>query len=365
MTRVFQVLGMTYLILVLSCKAHLDSLLTTENPSQESADWPVDPRVHADLEATNPLDPSTFQPTVLNKEAYGKYSIGILLGKDHLDLQDEASFVASLFRFYDEHPIPHDYVETLMNDPFQTKWFQHRYLQFDPEAEPPRTVKALDQLEAKLQVCEKVYNRTGCCQKLALPWLLGKAKSIPTRDSYSWGTLQSKVWLTICVHEVREIPKSVAQIKTRFGDYDIEKDKWVQEFHPKSLAKQAGRRIFRLKGLTDSGDLVTVAQSISSSCHVEETELIYGKPKGDKIFVSYDAVGDRTPFGEFPTARGGVSIKTTPDSCMGCHYTFDTRRFKVARPSFQALQLAYYPGARSDDHCIKPEDQVIFHDVGS
>ena len=53
---------------------------------------------------------------------------------------------------------------------------------------------------------------------------------------------------------------------------------------------------------------------------------------------------------------------------MGCHYTFDERRFTVVAPSFEALGLGLtvrdgQPEWRDDIECQTPQDTIVEHDA--
>ena len=173
-------------------------------------------------------------------------------------------------------------------------------------------------------------------------------------------------WLAYCGPDAQRAPDSIWEFKARFGDYTAGAE-WVQELHPISPAKQAGRRIYRRR--MDDGTWVSVAESINDDCSVRETETIVVSPGRQALFWVYDHHGDRGSHAYFPTRRAGQdAVRFAPDSCMGCHYTMDTRRFTVPAPSFEALNLKLYeadgaPVWRDHAHCATGAESLIYHDT--
>ena len=93
-----------------------------------------------------------------------------------------------------------------------------------------------------------------------------------------------------------------------------------------------------------------------------------GRTDGPMEFFSYGAKDQQAPHGYFPSAIGTEQVKLTPDSCMGCHYTFDERRFNVMAPSHEALGLRLpvrdgQPQWRDDSGCYRQGDTVVWHDA--
>ena len=86
-------------------------------------------------------------------------------------------------------------------------------------------------------------------------------------------------------------------------------------------------------------------------------------------FWVFDDKGVRVNHAFFPTRRQGEdSVKFAPNTCMGCHYTFDSRKFNVVTPSFEALNLSLFetdtgPVWRDHGHCADRDDVIVVHDV--
>ena len=139
------------------------------------------------------------------------------------------------------------------------------------------------------------------------------------------------------------------------------------ELHPISPAKQAGRRIYRRQG-TD-GLWVSVAESIEDNCSVRETEIIIRRENRQAEFLVFDHHGLRVEHAYFPTPRPNEdTVRFAPSTCMGCHYTFDTRKFNVPTPSFEALNLSFFekngePVWRDHSGCADPQETLIYHDA--
>ena len=175
-----------------------------------------------------------------------------------------------------------------------------------------------------------------------------------------------RAWLSYCGGIISDAPSNLATFKAQYGDYEHSTN-WVSEMHPISPAKQAGRRIYRT--VLDDGTWVSIAESTNDDCSVRETETIVRRPGEQAIFWVFDGLGQRVDHAYFPTRRMNEdAIRFAPDSCMGCHYTMDTRRFDVATPSFEALNLKLFetstgPVWRDHSHCAHPRDTLIYHQV--
>lgn len=231
------------------------------------------------------------------------------------------------------------------------------------------------------------YSGAACCQ--ALLWVEALAPEVDEADyrptagevmaralaAYQSGERTAiqpfnqanvRSWLAYCGPDAQRAPESIWEFKARFGDYTAGAG-WVQELHPISPAKQAGRRIYRRR--MDDGTWVSVAESINDDCSVRETETIVVSPGRQALFWVFDHHGDRGSHAYFPTRRAGQdAVRFAPDSCMGCHYTMDTRRFTVPAPSFEALNLKLYeadgePVWRDHAHCASGTESIIYHDA--
>ena len=242
---------------------------------------------------------------------------------------------------------------------------------------------------AKLQTCQSFgHSAQDCCASLL--WLEGFRADEAQDDSWNYleqteATLDRlisesdesehihpfrqsgvRAWLTDCGPKVTDSPNSLTEFKARFGDYHWDGD-WTKEFHPLSPAKQAGRRIFR-KVLWD-GTQVSVAESTRDDCSVLETETIVKTPGEQAQFWVFQDNEVRGDHAFFPTRRAGEdAVKFAPNTCMGCHYTLDTREFKVVAPSFTALNLTLFETDgvrvwRDHSHCIESDDTLVYHDL--
>ncbi len=173
-----------------------------------------------------------------------------------------------------------------------------------------------------------------------------------------------KAWLSACGPWLDDAPRDLEGMRRRIGDWTG--PGWDRELHPASLAKRSGRRIYR-RTLPD-GAHIAVAESLSASCEVRETEVIVALPGRALRFYTFDHAAEIAPHGYFLARLGVDAVKLSPDACMGCHYTFDTRRFSVVAPSFEALNLTYtvrggVPQWRDDVHCAEPGDTIVRHDA--
>ena len=173
-----------------------------------------------------------------------------------------------------------------------------------------------------------------------------------------------RAWLSYCAPSVTQAPMTLVDFKGLFGDYHRSSD-WAREFHPLSPAKQAGRRIFRR--ILPDGTQVSVAESTRDDCSVLETETIVRPPNRQALFWVFQSNGMRGDYAFFPTRRPGEdAVKFVPNTCMGCHYTLDTREFTIVKPSFTALNLTLFdadgvPVWRDHSHCMEPADQAVCH----
>ncbi len=169
-----------------------------------------------------------------------------------------------------------------------------------------------------------------------------------------------KAYLAVCVPIVRGAPRTLDEVKARFG-HDARGHRWATEYHPISMAKLAPRRIYR-----SHDEKVSVAESIGEDCAVRETEVIAERSDGVLDFWSYGADGAREMHGFFPARLGVDAVKATPDSCMGCHYKLEARSFDVRVPSFVALGLTLrasqgIPQWVDGSMCARPGETIVWH----
>jgi len=210
---------------------------------------------------------------------------------------------------------------------------------------------------------EAAFAKAAIDPKLCQPELFAGTR----RPDGSWLLQGLKAWLNVCAAQKDDAPSSLVQFQERFGRFDAEallkSGEWSAELHPRSRAKLVGRRTFR-----NMARSVSVAQTLAPSCEVLETEAIVRTPSGHLQFLVYDAEGKRVDHAFFPTPRGDSISRPSPQSCLGCHYTFDTRRFNVVIPSYAALNLRgsspghpLPPAGSSDpfDACLRPGETIV------
>jgi hypothetical protein len=147
-----------------------------------------------------------------------------------------------------------------------------------------------------------------------------------------------KAWLGSCHEVMSGAPATLAELTKTLGSSLSDKSQWSQALHARSRAKRGPRRIF-----TRVDGQISVAETLAADCSVKETEVIRRRRDGTLDYWVYDAQGRLTPFSHFPAPsnnKGFVTVeKLSPDSCMGCHYTFDTRHFDQMSVSADALGL--------------------------
>lgn len=329
--------------------------------------YPVSVSRHAGLASTDPMSRSSFQPYVSFNIAYAIYSFNLVSGssvKAALNF-DEKALYNSILKFGKQYQNSESYIKGLISKEYPLNELAQEFNSMAKIAgyeSTPLTVKKAYQLDAQLNACSLDLDKATCCEMLFAPWSLGNGKYIPDDSNKRLSLANTKAWLGICSVEIKKTPKTLEKFKSIFGDYKEDLG-WTVEFHPMSLAKRAGRRIYRRNSPTNAGISVAIAENLKEDCSVEETEVIYGVPDKEAIFVTYNHNGDYTPFGIFPGARESRTVKLTPDSCMGCHYKFDTREFDVFAPSFTALNLIFGGNARNDISCRTSKDTIIWHDA--
>jgi hypothetical protein len=241
----------------------------------------------------------------------------------------------------------------------------------------PADFKRLELLKKRLQYCQDNSGESpsSCCISLLLPQLvLGddevpKVYSalnsqseindsqfiVPNRPASVFKLARTKDWLAACSNILNQLPVHLRDLKQKMGDYHT----WSGEFHPLSLAKQRGRRIFRKE---NPG--ISVAETLDDKCQVRETEVVFTDTTNSLQFAVYDATGKLSDFSDFPTGNGGEVARSSPEICLGCHLKFDSREFNVRIPSFAALRLSLFDQNRyhnSIDCAIDGEN--IFWDI--
>jgi hypothetical protein len=363
--------------------------------------YPVSPQVHVEDRTKDALDARTFRPAVSNGYAYARQAADILaqpaderrvvtapetplevfeaLAAGQGNLTDEALLMAYASE-----------ADAASVDAFVGK------LALPPEMgvsyPPPHDLaRRLAHLAAQRRACgEGAANVARCCRALALPFAtlpawdgLGEAEREGLRKAARAGRLRDelrerafsgeseglapasdgyrlqglKVWFAGCSQRLERIPTQLEGFKGKVGDYHAG---WETEFHPAGRAKNMGRRIFR-----SADRKVRVAETLDERCLPVETEVVWERAAGRTSFASYNHEGARVDHGYFPGGHAKAAIKFTPDSCMGCHYTFDARRFGVPSPSWRALHLEGGPGfgptGVDGEHCIRPGELVVRH----
>ncbi len=321
--------------------------------------YPVDPRVHVDLPSTNPLDPSTFPRDISNAFAYSRYAIGIATSSQALfDAKTDGELGTALKTLMSNSTIsPEEISETyrLTLSDVEKSEASKRVKDLFPESLLEGTFSEKSFLFAKrIARCtsDTGASQKQCCEAFLAPMLLFSDDAPPTsyRDAKEASKVDlspfikgadstsavfkhagARVWLSQCNYPATSFPKDLADFKSQYGDYS----KWSGDFHPYSMAKQGPRRIYR-----KSAPAVSVAETLGENCVARETEVVIQGPTGITTFGVFDSKGQRIEFSEFPIANGNNSIRLVPESCLGCHLKFDTRKFNVRIPSYVGLGLA-------------------------
>jgi len=378
--------------------------------------YPVDPKVHVTDKSLTPEIPGSVRAAIANDVAYARYALETLTKSDVSSPSRNAPSVEALGR--DAIAIALGAIGAQSGIHSQVVWRQYQLsatqaerdafrkhiftgaLGSDPKNPGPMSAsssRAVD-LTAQMRQCTgEGYSEAQCCTALATPWLLLDDAKKLAADSAAWnatdqeardGVLYSalpqrriaesraslaglstplfelqntKAWLAVCAPILQNAPKSLTEFKARFGDYTAGSG-WDSELHPVSMAKLAPRRIYR-----NQAKHISVAESISEACTVRETEVVIERPDGIVDFWSYGPDGKQENHGFFPAKLGVDAVKPTPDSCMGCHYKFDSRRFDIRIPSYKALGLTLrssrgVPQWVDGSKCAKPGEAIVWHD---
>lgn len=147
-----------------------------------------------------------------------------------------------------------------------------------------------------------------------------------------------KAWLGVCHAVLSGAPRTLEAFYSEHAPNHGDSSRWHTQLHAKSRAKRQPRRVY----MRHDGQL-SIAETLSDSCSVSETEVILRRGDGSLNYWVYDANGQLTPESHFPApTRGGqfvTAVKLAPDSCMGCHYDFVTRQFDQLKVSADHLRL--------------------------
>ena len=363
--------------------------------------YPVSPRVHVDSPNIDPLDSANIEPSILNVTAYAEYMTQLLRGRAE-PLRESEGIAYFLSQKAIMSGIPFEVGLSLAQRLIDPELLDEYWSEIVPEVrgtmlsdDPPRVMQRIVHGETMLNICEAAnYSRVACCETLAWFAALTRAEDLEQIErgelpmDYSSTTvalldrerseveqgdaivvqpfvqLGVKAWLSYCGDEIDQGPPDLNTFKQLYGDYHSDRCNWSQELHPLSAAKKTGRRIYR-KDL-GQGQKVSIAETINSRCEIIETEIILQEGVKPLKFWSFDRLGHRVWHAVFLRKPGEDSLRYTPDSCMGCHYTFDQRRFKVVEPSYEALNLKFMI-LRGEEQwedawdCVMPDDYVVTH----
>jgi len=357
--------------------------------------YPVDPQVHVDDKTADALDPSTYTPLVSNDVAHARYVINALrlpaapLGNDEPTLVAELATLAAATGISPADVLDHYAItaSTAQIDALKQAILSEAHgldpATFDLGTPGNRNANTLAQIEACSAAVGGADGPERCCRALAYPtMLIGEWSKLTqaerdalttaaqdpafftnhsTSDPPPTFRLQgTKAWLAACDGVIMKAPPTLAAFKAIHGDFTD--GTWEQELHPTSRAKLAGRRIYR------KGE-ISISETLDDDCSVRETEIVLPRADGERWFITYGRAGERAPYGFFPN-QGKLDtdvIKWSPDSCMACHYTFDTRQFSVRAPSFVSLNLVLKtladgtPVWKDHSACELPGDTMIVH----
>ena len=305
---------------------HISQMKSTnmKNPFFNKSPYPVAEEVHGSHRN------SRTRPT--NVLAYGRYALD-LMGIPHKKNINETELIQLLknhsrLNSFKKNRPSHaasppaftrlDMVQDLAK--IRTKYHMD-------DSSPSLEIRTIELLENIKTSDSK--NLRNYCLDLALPIFTDFSTA-----QNSLSLLNIKAWLNICSHILNETPTSLEKLKNNIGDYRNSKE-WSSELYLTSMAKHHMRRIYRHR----ESDTV-ISETLDDQGAVFETEMITKrKNNGSLNFASYNEAGALKPYGIFRNHRGDYQIKFTPDSCLGCHFHFETREFNIIRPSFSALNL--------------------------
>lgn len=380
------------LLLLFGCAPLDDTTSMLSAKGGKSATYPVSADVHFGEPGVSDREFGQISPTVSNAFAYARYAVEHFGELDHAH---NAYAIAMTMAREAEQGIPYETAAQLRLVGAGSADYERALEHIMAEARQlnsetlPRQGRDIADGYARLRTCESLgYETKDCC--ISLLWIEGfranegqfeeasyeihtgqtldqmavEAQGVDNIHPFRQAGIRS--WLAYCAPQLTSAPTSLDEFKAAFGDYH-QHSEWTREFHPLSAAKQAGRRIFR-RQLFD-GTLVSVAESTRDDCSTLETEIIVKRPFQQAEFWVFEGNGARGDHAFFPTRRAGEdAVKFAPSTCMGCHYTLDTREFTVVAPSFSALNLKLYESNgeqvwRDHTYCAEPNETVIYHDL--
>lgn len=380
------------LFLMLGC-SELESLQQSVDMKSDRDVYPVDPSVQVSEAEAVPTQTFRPAPTISNATAYARYAVGLntpeLLHTE--DTQEIALQMAEDAQGATRYALIASIANVGASEAVYASYFSHikkeaRRLNSDAL---PRLGRQILDGHAKLSTCvDSGQSARECC--LGLLWFEGfrdeqgagggymhrteseierrLSEGVQGDDIHPFRQSGVRAWLSYCGGVITDAPDTLTAFKQRYGDYH-DGAEWTREFHPISPAKQAGRRIFR-RQLPD-GTRVSIAESTRDDCTVLETETIVKSPGQSALFWVFAEHAQRVNYAFFPTRRAHEdTVKFAPNTCMGCHYTLDTRQFNVVTPSFDALNLTLFesnngPVWRDHAHCAEPGDTLVLHAVSA
>lgn len=147
-----------------------------------------------------------------------------------------------------------------------------------------------------------------------------------------------KAWLGACHTVLNQAPQRIEIFRKEIAPDLGNPGRWSSMLHPKSRAKRGPRRVY-----SRNDGQISIAETLRADCSVQETEVLRRRPDGSLDYWVYDTNGQLTPVSHFPAPSGNKGFKTveklSPDSCMGCHYDFETRHFDQLKVSADLLGL--------------------------
>jgi hypothetical protein len=313
------------------------------------------------------------KPQVTNAFAYARYVA--------LHMNSQKNAMAGV----EKNLTPEEVQEALFSQAVSSRLSAAELLQFmssknqlaEKQSEEKSTsVLRFEEFEFQLSQCTSTQvSRTDCCRALAWPaavlprWggmspdlqrkLLDSAGSSSDKaaELLSWTKLSArddqnnanqaalsyqlaglKAWLSSCHGALSGAPALLSDFLQSMAADLKEPSRWKTSLHVKSRAKRLPRRIH---ARTDGR--LSFAETLNADCSIQETEVIRVRPDGALDYWVYDASGKLSPTSHFPAPKSDKSFETVeklaPDSCMGCHYDFETRHFDRLKVSADELRL--------------------------
>ncbi len=179
------------------------------------------------------------------------------------------------------------------------------------------------------------------------------AESDDASQARSYRLAGLKAWLGACHVVLNKAPENMNEFRKVIASDLNNKSLWNRTLHAKSRAKRGPRRVFSKNDAS-----ISVAETLNPDCTVKETEVIRRRADGSLDYWVYDAAGLLTPLSHFPApSKDNMYVtvdKLSPDSCMGCHYSFESRQFDQLKVSADLLRLP-----KTSDLpvvCLQPDD---------